>query len=280
MHYLSSGGGLSLYLEFINNWAINTSVDYTSQALDIRILRGGYAMLVPGIWNNYFYMKTDPSEKIFFDFTANISASENQSSRYYSVQPGLSVMPVNTLKISMSVNYLHIIDNLQYVNTKLVNGESRYILGKIKQQTLGATFRIDYNITPELSIQYYGSPFATVGKYSDFKSVTNPRSVEYGNRYSTLNPVLNGNNYDISENNNSQIDYSFDNPDFNFSQFRSNLVFRWEYRPGSQIYFVWSQDRTNYIMPGNNSVYNAVGDLRDVYPNNIFLIKFNYWFSI
>ena len=280
MNYLNSGGRLGLYLEFLNKWAISTSMNFTSEALDTHILRGGYAMLVPAVWAHSFYGRTDPSENIYFELNTNVSMSKNQSLRYFSIQPGFSIMPMNTLKISMSINSTSNVDRLQYIDTKSVNKENRYILGKINQQTLGATFRIDYNFTPEFSIQYYGSPFASIGKYSEFKSVVNPRSAEYTNRYSTLNPALNGNNYEISENDNSQVDYTFGNPDFNFSQFRSNLVFRWEYRPGSQIYFVWSQDRTNYIMPGNNSVYNTLGDLRDVYPNNIFLVKFNYWFSI
>jgi hypothetical protein len=206
--------------------------------------------------------------------------AKNQSLRYFSIQPGISVIPINTLKISMSINSSSNIDHLQYIDTKSVNNGQRYVLGTIDQHTLGATFRIDYNITPELSIQYYGSPFATVGKYSEFKSVTNPKAAEYSSRYTILNPVLKDGSYEISENDNSVIDYTFGNPDFNFSQFRSNLVFRWEYRPGSQIYFVWAQDRTQYSMPGNNSVYDAAGDLQGVYPNNIFLIKFNYWFSI
>jgi hypothetical protein len=275
MHYLSSGGSLSAYLEFINKWAINTSVSYTSQALDTRILRGGYAMYVPAIWSNYFYVKTDPSKKVFFDVSTNLSASENRSSKYFSIQPGFSVMPWNTLKIAMSVNYSQNEDNLQYVNTALVTSENRYILGKINQHTLGATFRIDYNITPEFSIQYYGSPFSSIGKYSKFKMVTNPRDAVYNNRFTMLSPVLNANNYELLD-----IDYSFTNPDFNFYQFRSNLVFRWEYRPGSQIYLVWSQDRTNYVTPGNNSVYDALGNIKSVFPRSVFLIKFNYWFSI
>ena len=280
MNYVSSGGSLSVYLEFLNNWAINTSMSYTSQALDTRILRGGYAMLVPASWYYNFYIRTDPSEKFFFDLSTSLSASGNRSGRYYFVQPGVSIMPINTLKVSMNVTYSRNLNSLQYIDTKSVNGENKYILGKIDQQTLGATFRIDYNITPEFSIQYYGSPFASIGKYSEFKSVIHPGYTDYSNRFSMLNPVLNGNNYEISENNNSQVDYTFGNPDFNFSQFRSNLVFRWEYSPGSQVYVVWSQDRTNYIMPGSNSVYNAMGDLRNIYPNNIFFIKFNYWFSI
>ena len=35
--------------------------------------------------------------------------------------------------------------------------------------------------------------------------------------------------YNVSDGGN----YSFGNPDFNFRQFRSNLVVRWEYLPGS-----------------------------------------------
>ena len=280
MNYLNSGGRLGLYLEFLNKWAISTSVNFTSEALDTHILRGGYAMLVPAVWSHSFYVRTDPSEKIYFDMSTNVSMAKNQSLRYFSIQPGISVIPINTLKISMSINSSSNIDHLQYIDTKSVNNGQRYVLGTIDQHTLGATFRIDYNITPELSIQYYGSPFATVGKYSEFKSVTNPKAAEYSSRYTILNPVLKDGSYEISENNNSVIDYTFGNPDFNFSQFRSNLVFRWEYRPGSQIYFVWAQDRTQYSMPGNNSVYDAAGDLQAVYPNNIFLIKFNYWFSI
>ncbi len=280
MHHLSSGGNLNMYLVFLNKWTINNSLNYTSQALDTRILRGGYAMLVPSLWVNSFSLGTDPSKKITFSLNTYLSASGNQSSRYYSVEPGMSIMPLNTLKFSMSVNYSGNKDNLQYVDTKSVGNESRYILGKIDQHTLSATFRIDYNITPELSIQYYGSPFASVGKYSDFKAVTNPRDVNYEHRFSVLSPVLNNNNYTVSENGSSHVAYTFSNPDFNFDQFRSNFVFRWEYRPGSQIYFAWSQDRTNYITPGYNSVSDALGNIKNIFPKSVFLIKLNYWFSI
>jgi hypothetical protein len=278
--HLYSGGSLNVYLEFLNKWAFSTTFTYQSQTLDTRILRGGSAMLVPALWSNSVYIRTDPSEKIFFDLNTSLSISDNQCSKYYYVQPEFSIIPVNTLKLSISVNYSNNLNNLQYVDTKSVAGINRYIIGKIKQQTLGLTFRIDYNITPELSIQYYGSPFASVGKYSEFKSVTNPRAEEYSDRYTKLIPQLVNNNYEVLENNSSQVNYEFGNPDFNFFQFRSNLVLRWEYRPGSQLYLVWSQDRTNYIMPGDNSVYNALSSLTSVYPNNIFLIKFNYWFTI
>ena len=280
LEYLSSGASLNIYLEFLNKWAFSVFTSYTTRALDTRLLRGGNAMLVPPAWSNNFYVRTDPSEKIFFDLSFNTSNSANQSLSYYFVQPGISFMPMNTLKISLGIFYSSNINKLQYVATEQVNSRNKYLLGSINQITAGGTFRIDYNITPELSIQYYGSPFASVGKYSEFKSVADPRAMDYAGRNSILNPVLNGDNYDVFENKDPQLSYSFVNPDFNFFQFRSNLVLRWEYFPGSQVYLVWSQDRTKYISPASSSVYDALSGLRNLYPNNIFLVKFNYWFSI
>lgn len=279
VNYLSSEAGFRIYLEFLNNWAVNTTFNFISQALDTRLLRGGYAMLVPPVWSNNLYFRTDYSEKIVFDLSSNISLSGSSSTRQYFIQPGISVMPSNALKISASVNFASNINELQYVEKNSSADKDRYILGKIDQRTLGVTFRIDYNITPEFSIQYYGSPFASVGKYSSFKIVTSPKADNYYDRFSALNPVLNGDTYEVYSDN-SQLEYTFRNPDFNFREFRSNFVIRWEYRPGSQIYLVWSQDRSSFVNPANKSVYDTFGNISNIYPNNVFLIKFNYWFSI
>jgi hypothetical protein len=280
MRYLSSNTNLSIYLEFLNIWALSTSASYTSQSLDFRILRGGCAMLLPSVWYQSLFMRTNPSKHFYFEINSELSASGSSSTRNYYLQPLIRFTPINVLKLSASVNYSANRNNLQYIDTKTVGNDQRYILGKIDQHTIGITFRVDYNITPELSIQYYGSPYVTTGKFSEFKRVTDPKATKYYDRFSLLTPVLNGNTYEVSENNNSVFDYSFGNPDFDFSQFRSNLVLRWEYRPGSQLYFVWSQDRTVFEQPGSQVLHEGMNNLTSIYPNNIFLVKFNYWFSI
>ena len=280
MNYLSSGGSLRLYFEFLNNWAITNTLNYTSAGIDNKFLRGGFAMKLPSLLSNYIYFRTDPSKKIFFDLSADISLTNEKFCRYYSVQPGISFMPSNIMKFSLSMNYASHDDKLMHIDEINYNNGKRYILGTILQHTLGATFRIDYNITPEFSIQYYGSPFASAGKYSDYKAVVNPKADNYEDRFLKLNTVLNGDNYQVSENNNGQVDYTFENPDFNFSQFRSNLVIRWEYRPGSQLFLVWANEGTFYEQPGIGNVNDAMSSLRNVVPGNIFLIKLNYWFSI
>lgn len=277
--FLSSQEYINAYFEFKNQWAIQPDFKYISQALDTRILRGGPAMYVPPVIASNIYMRTDYTKKLFVELESYIQSSENQL--YYIIQPGFFIMPLNTLKFSGYIGYTKNVDNLQYVDTKQsASNINQYILGKIDQQTISFTLRIDYNISPEISLQYYGSPFASVGKYENFKSITDPLAANYYDRFETLKPVLNGDNYEIFKNNSTSKDYSFKNPNFSFVQFRSNLVFRWEYRPGSQFYFVWSDDMTNYENPAHYQVNNALGRIKGIFPNNVFLIKFNYWFSI
>ena len=76
------------------------------------------------------------------------------------------------------------------------------------------------------------------------------------------------------------MDYNFSNPDFNFLQFRSNLVLRWEYKPGSSLFLVWSQGRTGYLPNGEFAFMDNMQDLFQVHPHNVFLIKFSYGFNL
>ena len=234
-----------------------------------------------GVFNNSFFFRTDPSKKLYFDFQSTLNVAGNQRLKFISLQPELSVMPLNLLKLTISVNYTRNLDQLQYVvdTTSFIDHSMRYVLGTISQNTLGLTFRIDCTLTPNLSLQYYGSPFVSIGHYYDFKQITQPRATDYNQRYEIINPALSSGTYIVNVQN-MQTDYAFTNPDFTFSQFRSNLVLRWEYRPGSQLYLVWSQDRSNYQNPNYESLNQSVHSIQSIFPNNYFLIKFNYWFSL
>ncbi len=279
--HLTSGAGLNVYLGFLNKWVVSSSVNYYISGLDTRILRGGPAMITPGCWSGAFYISTDGSRKLFFFISNYFSKAYNNRLTVYSVAPGITVQPLSSLRFSLNLDYAANIDQLQYVDTKEVNTGYRYILGKIDQETLGLTFKVDLIINPEISLQYYGSPFASVGAFTGFKNVTNPKDEIYNNRYEILSDItLDGEYYQVDENSDNLTDYTFRNPDFNFFQFRSNLVFRWEYRPGSQLYLVWSNDKTEYLSPGNYQLNDMAGRISGASPDNIFLIKLNYWFSL
>jgi len=231
-------------------------------------------MLLPWTWDFSAGLQTDPSARISAFIYTNTTQASNNSHAWFNINPGLSVQPANPLKIEINLNYESNKNTLQYITTKSVNNANRYILGTLYQKTLGLTFRIDYNFTPELSLQYYGSPFASVGQYTQFKNIADPRADDYKNRYTRIEATRTGNDYIVAEG------YSFADPNFNFNQLRSNLVCRWEYLPGSQLYLVWTQDRTDFMQPAEDSVTETLGNLGNVSANNVFLIKLSYWFSI
>ena len=162
--------------------------------------------------------------------------------------------------------------------------EDRYLFGRIDQKTLAMTIRINLSLAPNLSIQFYGQPFVSAGDYSELKRITSPHHANYKQRFEvfstnqfTLDPIEE--TYRIDENVDGLMDYSFDNPDFNFLQVRSNLVVRWEYKPGSTVYLVWSQGRTDDSSIGRFSYFRDLENLFNTHPHNVFLIKFSYSFN-
>jgi len=279
MNYLNSGFYFTSAFEFLNRWSVSPLVHYQFESLDNHLLRGGDAMLLPPYVGGSINVHTDYSKKFYVGVIVDHSASDNDSYRNTALQTSATVIPFNVLKLSVSLNYSKNSDNLQYVATEILSPNNKYILAHLDQKTLGATFRIDYNITPELSLQYYASPFASVGKYSAFKEVTNPRAEFYADRFSLLNTEYSNNAYQVGARDGIPA-YSINNPDFTFNQFRSNLVFRWEYRPGSQVFLVWGNERTGWRNDSSSKVGDAISQLKSVIPNNIFLVKLNYWFSL
>ena len=279
--YLGSGGHLSFTSEFKNQWSFSTNLIYHSKARDTKILRGGYDMIMPYNILSFGSLRTDQSKKITAGIEYSYEYTGNNSAKSFQIEPGITIRPLSTLKIGLSANYADNQDRLQYVTTKYFISGNRYILGKINQKTLGLTFRVDLNLTPEFSVQYYGSPFVSRGSYSEFKHVTNPEAKVYEDRFALYNNViLSDGKYLLDENYDFAPDYSIGNPDFNFHEFRSNFVAKWEYRLGSFIYLVWSSERTGRTGSSGASIGDSYKQLRSVFPNNIFLIKLNYWFSL
>ena len=164
-------------------------------------------------------------------------------------------------------------------------GNPRYIFGSIDQNVLGLSMRINLTITPDLTIQYWGQPFMASGKYTDIKMITDPLAGDYDNRYHQFTQAqidcYESEGYcSIDENVDGSVDYYVGYPDFNFKEFKSNLVARWEYRPGSVVYLVWSQGKSAVHGYGDFDFTRDFNDLYQVYPHNVFLIKFSYRFGL
>jgi hypothetical protein len=198
---------------------------------------------------------------------------------------GFVVKPMNALSVSFEPVFSHYEKKLQYVDTSIYNNDLRYLFASLNQKTVVFTFRVNYTISPELSVEYYGQPFISAGKFSELKRITDPNASDFSDRYAVFGESeirfdAEKNQFNIDENADGDGDYIKDNPDYNFRQFRSNLVLRWEYLPGSTLFFVWSQGRTNSANDGKFSYADDIKELFGNTPHNIFLVKFSYWFSL
>ena len=240
-------------------------------------------MKVPGAANVWMYVDTDPRKMVNFNVSSSYNQGLDQSSRNWNIDVGIVYKPINALSLSINPGYNASFNELQYVTRKDFNTEDRYVFGSIDLKTVSASLRINFNITPDLTLQYWGQPFVASGKYSDFKYISTPMASEYGDRFVTyaggqMEWMEDENR--IDENGDGNVDYSFDKPDFNVQEFLSNFVVRWEYSPGSSVYLVWNQTRSGFISDGDLHLAENLGDLFSSKSHDIFLVKFSYRFGI
>ena len=269
-----------------NYWNGWSGGSFNTPSLSSGMLRGGPMMKMPGSTNLRFGLSTDFRKKLVFSVSANGSFENQKSSRNFNTGIDISYKPTNYIVFTISPNISRSFSELQYVTQTEYNNTDRYIFASIDQKTISTSFRINLNLSPNLTFQYWGQPFIASGKYYDHKYISQPMADRYKDRFVIYTPQqisLSDNQYYIDENNDGINDYSFDRSDFNVQAFLSNLVIRWEYNPGSSLFLVWSQTRQGYNDSGNMDFVNDLGDLfntKDNKPHNVFLIKFSYRFGL
>jgi len=277
-------GNINLYTQFKNNWRFGIGIDRESDWLSTSILRGGPALLLPGGWRNWFNIQSNKGHRIRFNFGWRNYQGNHKAQRSKELWGSATFQSTDALSISFSPSLNTNENMLQYVTEKKYGFESRYLFAKINQKTISLTTRLSLNITPDFTVQFYGQPFISTGSYTEFKRVTNFRALEFSDRFiSFLNNQIsynpNDEYYRIDENMDGTWDYKFNNPNFNFLQFRSNLIIRWEYIPGSTLYLVWSQGRTQTHKNGGFYLRNNLKELFNIFPYNVFLVKISYSFN-
>lgn len=269
--------------ELQNKWRFFANVYHETNRLDTRLLRGGPAVAQKGWLHNMYRLSTDNSKKFSVGAMVHAHFHYDGISKTFSTSPFFNWKVTNRIQLESEIDYEKTRTALQYIDTINFNTDQRYILGELDRETLGMTLRLDYAITPELTIQYYGNPYVSIGHYNNLKRITNPRAENYDDLYHiyTENETAYvDDTYRIDENGDGQVDYTIGNPDFNFREFRSNLVLRYEYKPGSTFYFVWTHGRSRYESILSPTINDGLDRLFDAAPSNIFLLKFNYWFSL
>jgi hypothetical protein len=227
------------------------------------------------------FLQTNSAAKVFLGAGVDKKWIDNQLGDAIDYTFYLQWKISNRFSITSRTNYEIVNDNTQFITKKTISNQTRYIVGQIHRETLYTTLRAEYFVTPELSLQFYGSPYASTGKFPYIRKVNDPHAENTGQRFSALSKTLViDNKIYLDEDNNGAYDFWVNTPDFNFKEFRSNFVLRWEYKAGSTLYLVWSHNRSTYDVGYNPSIFNSFADIRKVHPDNAFMLKLSYWFSL
>ncbi|MEW5846368.1 MAG: DUF5916 domain-containing protein [Bacteroidota bacterium] len=278
------GGNINLNLQLPNYWFIGGGINYNGENLSASELRGGPAIKLPGGINYWLSLNSDGRKNLIFGASNSAYLGNYNSSRSSNYSFSITYKPLKSLLVRVSPSYSKSKSELAYVTNVSTLNDTRYVRASLDRNTWVMSLRVEYSINPDLSVQYYGRPYFTTGRYSNFKYITNPRAHKYSDRYSqfTTSQISydsNNEEYLVDENTDGTTDYSFSNRDFNYLNLQSNLIVRWEYRPGSTVYFVWTHGKENFESVYSNSIGDDVDNLWDSHPHNIFLVKFSYRFN-
>ena len=268
-----------------NYWSIYSGGNFRSRSSSTNMLRGGPIMIIPGSTGGRIGFSTDNRKKLIFNFNLNGSRGYQGNNRNLNTSLGFTYKPLDYLSFAFNPGVSQSFTNLQYVDMIDHAGSDKYIFAAIDRKTVNASFRISLNLRPDLTLQFWGQPFIATGKYFDHKLIIMHDAEIYNERFMTFSDGLktfDGEEYHIDEDMDGITDYSFENNDFKKQEFLSNFVIRWEYNPGSTVYFVWSQTRSSEGS-GRLDYFNDMANLfegSDNTPHNVFLVKFSYRFGL
>lgn len=273
---------------FKNWWEFWGQVSVNAQRWNKDLTRGGPLVRMPPTTWTSFGFASDNRQPAVFSMHTFLLSQEGGSWRY-EFSPRLTWNPGGNFSLSIGPNYERGHTVAQYVTT--VEDEymtetygSRYVFGAIDQRTLSCSIRLNWIFSPRLSLQAYIQPFIAVGAYTGLKELARPGSFEfdqYGGGGSTISYSAENEEYGIDPDGSGPSPLFYvENPDFNYKSLRGTVVLRWEYRPGSTLFLVWTQNRADYANPGDfrfgrdfRGLLNAPGD-------NIFMVKFTYRFKL
>lgn len=274
-------------MEFMNYWGMSGNLVYNPATLDRFGTRGGPMMRNTNRYGAYIEAWTDSRNTISYYVGTNPGRSESGGYRL-TLYAGATIKPTSGIQVRISPEFTRDVTIAQWVAnvpdpTAAATYGTRHVFGKIDQREISASVRLDWTFTPKLSLQVYLQPLVSVGAYSAFKELREPRSYTF-NRYgedngSTISYDAEGGQYTVDPDGAGPAgSLSFSNPDFNFASLRGNAVVRWEFLPGSTAFFVWTHSNFDDSDPGTLDYGRDFGKLfSNGNHDDVFLVKVAYW---
>ena len=254
---LQLGGNINAHWDFQNFWETGFGVNVNARNFDDRLTRGGPGGYEEPRHSSWQYLNTDNRRVVSFNW--NSAFGGGGGGRFFELQPEIVLRPISSFSTEVGFRYYNNIDDSQWVEEVIRPDKPHYVFGRLEQETHSLTLRVNYTMTPNLSLQLYGEPFISTGDYVSYKELVDGRAERYEDRY-------------------APYDY-IGNADFSVLSFRTTNVLRWEYRPGSTLFVVWQQGREGSGVPGRFALGQDYNDLFATPASNTLLIKFAYWMN-
>ena len=278
-----AGIWFSTFQQFMNNWDWNHSLMLRPNTLSDRMTRGGPLMRRQGAQSWSSYGETDSKQKYYWFCGLNFD-HDNAGGWDWSVNPGIEWKPISSLLARVGPNFYRGVTDAQYVGQysdplATATYGKRYVFAQLDQTQLSADITLNWSFSPGLSFQMYAQPLIATGKYTRYRELSRPRSYDfltYGQDGSTLDP-----NGIIADPDGAGPAAPIDigNQDFSILSLRGNAVLRWEFRPGSTLFLVWTQNREEDGSNGDFELGHSLNQLASAKANNIFLTKVSYYFG-
>jgi hypothetical protein len=272
-------------MTFLNYWSFNPSFSRNFEALDDRLTRGGPLAMRPAKNTASGNLTTDFSKPYsgFFNFRYSWDEAGGSSTSYMA---RVGLKPNSTVDISLGPNLTFANSAAQYMTYEtdpLATSTygRRYIFGELEQTTLSIETRLNLTFTPNLTLELFAQPFMASGNYGQIMELKAPETFEF-NRYG----YDNGSQLTVDPDGDMTVDpdgpgpaetFSVSNRDFNRVSLRGTGVIRWEWRPGSTLYLVWQQSRSDYYDDGDFDFSRESDAMWAATSDNIFMVKATYW---
>lgn len=281
--HLGAGGNVNATWNAPSYWGLHGGVGIDGSKWNTGMLRGGPAVRGVLGYNGWWSAWTDSRRPLQLGADGSFDARPEAGSWSNHAGVSASLQATSSLRVSVGPTWSRRIDADQYVaRVEDPSGETAYILGRIDQTTVGLTARASYTVSPRLSLQLYAQPFSSSGAYDRFKragDVDAPRYADRFDSFSSEQVSRNGDVVEVDSNSDGTPDLSFGRPDFNFRELNASFVARWEFRPGSTLFFVWSHERTGLDTRGDFELSDELRGLRRAEGAHAVLVKLSWWFG-
>jgi hypothetical protein len=272
--------------EFLNYWGGEIDLGVMDASYDKEATRGGALMRQPTGALMSFSTYSDSRKPLVFSLWGEVSWRDD-GTREYNVGPQLRWKPRSNVSLSIHPEVIFLRSYRQWVANiddpfMTATYGQRNIFAYMNEKVLSTEIRLNWIFSPKISLQVYLQPFIAVGQYAEFKELARAATdsfTSYGDGGSTI--ARNQGTYRVDPDGSGPAPaFTFADPDFNFKSLRGTVVFRWEYRPGSAFYFVWTQNRQDLTNPGDLNFGRDLGDLISAKGDNIFMLKATYRFNL